>query len=78
MISSGKSARTPQVKGSKDFHSAEWQPPGLDRKDPDNLFKVLKFVFVYSYEVMTFDLCVPPPPPSFWYQNDEGGGMEQE
>ena len=55
----------------------EWQPPGLDPNHVVSNFAYLfRFLFVYSYEVVTFDLCVCFSP--FWYQNDKGGNVKQD
>ena len=55
----------------------EWQPPELDPNHVVSNFAYLfKFLFVYSYEVVTFDPCVCFSP--FWYQNDEGGNVKQD
>ena len=55
----------------------EWQLPGLDPNHVVSNFEYLfKFLFVYSYEVVTFDLCVCFSP--FWYQNNEGGNVKQD
>ena len=57
--------------------STEWQPPGLDPNQVvSNVAYLFKFLFVYSYEVVTFDPCVCFSP--FWYQNDEGGNVKQD